>query len=78
MLIASVGVGACFLLNAVSFVAVLAALLLMDTSRLHPVDRGESRPTLLRGVREGLAYARARQACLASCCCSCSSSERWA
>ena len=59
VLIASVGVGACFLLNAVSFVAVLAALLLMDTSRLHPVDRGESRPTMLRGVREGLAYARA-------------------
>ncbi len=59
VLIASVGVGACFLLNAVSFVAVLAALLLMDTSRLYPVDRGESRPTMLRGVREGLAYARA-------------------
>jgi MFS family permease len=59
VLIASVGVGACFLLNAVSFVAVLAALLLMDTSRLHPVERGESRPTLLGGVREGLAYARA-------------------
>lgn len=59
LLIASVGVGACFLLNAISFVAVLAALLLMDARELHPVDRGESRPTLLRGVREGLAYARA-------------------
>jgi MFS family permease len=58
VLIASVGVGACFLLNAVSFVAVLAALLLMDTSKLHPVERGTSRPSLLGGVREGLAYAR--------------------
>jgi MFS family permease len=58
LLIASVGVGACFLLNAFSFVAVLAALLLMDTNALHPVERPEERPTLLGGVREGLAYAR--------------------
>jgi MFS family permease len=59
LLIASVGVGACFLVNAVSFVAVLAALLLIDTRALYPVERSEQRPTLLRGVREGLAYARA-------------------
>jgi MFS family permease len=59
LLIASVGVGACFLLNALSFLAVLAALLLMNTRALHPIDRPEERPTLLRGVREGLAYARA-------------------
>ena len=58
LLIASVGVGACFLVNAVSFVAVLAALLLIDTRALHPVERSEQRPTMLRGVREGLAYAR--------------------
>jgi MFS family permease len=58
LLIASVGVGACFALNAVSFVAVLAALLLMDTRALHPVERPEQSPTLFRGVREGLAYAR--------------------
>jgi len=57
VLIASVGVGACFALNAVSFMAVLAALLLMKTSELHPVERSEERPTLLGGVREGLAYA---------------------
>ena len=59
LLIASVGVGACFALNAVSFLAVLAALLLMNTRELHPVERPEQQPTLLRGVREGLAYARA-------------------
>jgi MFS family permease len=58
LLIASVGVGACFALNAVSFTAVLAALLLMDTRELHPVERPEERPTLLRGVREGLSFAR--------------------
>ena len=57
VLIASVGVGACFALNAVSFMAVLTALLLMKTSELHPVERPEKRPTLLGGVREGLAYA---------------------
>ncbi len=57
VLIASVGVGACFALNAVSFMAVLAALLLMKTSELHPVERPEKRPTLIGGVREGLVYA---------------------
>lgn len=59
LLIASVGVGVCFLLNAASFLAVLAALLLMNTRELHPVERAEKSPTLFRGVREGLAYARA-------------------
>lgn len=58
LLIASVGVGACFAVNAVSFVAVLAALLLMDTRELHPVERPEERLALFRGVKEGLAYAR--------------------
>jgi MFS family permease len=57
LLIASVGVGACFAVNAVSFVAVLGALLLMDTDALHPVERQEETPTLLQGAREGLAYA---------------------
>src|SRR6266700_3632970 len=54
ILIASVGVGICFLLNAASFVAVVASLLLMDRSQLRP-----SRPTpRAKGqLREGLAYA---------------------
>ena len=59
VLIASVGVGACFALNAVSFTAVLAALLLMNTRELHPVERPEQRPTFVKGVREGLSFARA-------------------
>ena len=58
LLIATVGVGACFALNAVSFIAVLAALVLMDTRELHPVERPTERSSLLEGVREGLAYAR--------------------
>jgi MFS family permease len=57
VVIAAVGVGACFLVNTVSFLAVLAGLLLMRVSELFPVDRPDERPTVLRGIREGLAYA---------------------
>jgi MFS family permease len=57
VLIAAVGAGWCFAINAVSFLAVLVALLAMRVSELYPLaDR--RRPTLLRGTREGLAYAR--------------------
>jgi MFS family permease len=58
VLIAAAGAGACFALNAVSFLAVLGALGLMRPEELHPVARAETRPTMVRGVREGLAYAR--------------------
>jgi MFS family permease len=52
-LIATVGIGVCFLVNAASYAAVLAALAGMDASSLHP-----SPPALrARGqVREGLRY----------------------
>ncbi len=53
--IAAWGVGICFALNAISFLAVLTALALMRTHELVAIDRRE-RPTLLRGVREGLRY----------------------
>ena len=57
VLIAAVGVGWCFAINAASFLAVLAGLLLMRVSELYPlVDR--RKPTLWRGSREGFAYAR--------------------
>ncbi len=54
ILIATVGVGACFLVNAASFVAVVTSLLIMDRSALRP-----SRPApRARGqLREGLEYA---------------------
>jgi MFS family permease len=51
------GVGACFLVNAVSFLAVLLGLFLMRSSEFFPVERFE-RPPILRGTREGLAYVR--------------------
>jgi MFS family permease len=56
VIIAVAGVGACFLVNTFSFLAVLAALLLMREEELFPVppDRGA---TLIAGTREGLAYA---------------------
>jgi len=57
VVIAAVGVGWCFAANALSFVAVLASLLLMRTSEMFPVER-RKRLTLVRGTREGLAYAR--------------------
>jgi MFS family permease len=57
VVIAAVGVGWCFAANTVSFVAVLASLLLMRASELFPLAR-RARPTLIRGTREGLAYAR--------------------
>ncbi|HTD58288.1 MAG TPA: MFS transporter [Solirubrobacteraceae bacterium] len=55
LLIATVGEGVCFLVNAASFLAVIAALLTLDLTALRP-----SRPTE-RGpgqLREGLRYIR--------------------
>jgi len=53
VLIATVGIGACFLINAASFVAVLAALIAMQASQLHsvpPVAREKGQ------IRAGLRY----------------------
>jgi MFS family permease len=57
VVIAAVGVGWCFAANAVSFLAVLASLIAMRVDELFRVDRRE-RPTIVRGIREGLGYAR--------------------
>ncbi len=57
VIIAVAGVGLCFLINALSFLAVIGALLLMRTDQLYPVGRDERRVSLLRGVGEGLQYA---------------------
>jgi MFS family permease len=54
-MIAAVGSGWCFLINAVSFVAVIASLTRMDTDALSPVTpspRGKGQ------LREGLRYVR--------------------
>jgi MFS family permease len=59
VLIAAFGVGPAFAINAASFIAVLLGLLLMDSSALVELDRpAERKPTLVRGLREGLSYAR--------------------
>jgi MFS family permease len=58
LVIAAAGVAVCFALNAVSFLAVLASLLLMRDRDLFPVERPARLPTLFNGVREGIAYVR--------------------
>ncbi|HEX7082906.1 MAG TPA: MFS transporter [Gaiellaceae bacterium] len=57
VVIAAVGSGWCFAVNAVSFLAVLASLLAMRTAELYPLE-GRRRPSLLRGTREGFGYVR--------------------
>ncbi len=55
LLIAAVGSGYCFLLNAVTFVFVVGSLLRMETTLLNPT------PPMVRGkgqLREGFAYVR--------------------
>jgi len=57
VVIAAVGTGWCFVINTASFLAVLAALLAMRVADLYPLA-GRRRPTVFRGTREGLAFAR--------------------
>jgi MFS family permease len=51
------GAGVCFLVNAVSFLAVLIGLLAMRVSEFFPLEEFE-RPQILAGTREGLAWVR--------------------
>jgi MFS family permease len=51
------GAGVCFLVNAISFFAVLLSLFAMRVRDFHPLEQFE-RPAILRGTREGLAYVR--------------------
>jgi len=55
VVIGTLGVGACFALNAASFLAVLAALAMMRRDELFPLDRKET-PAVLSGMRQGLSY----------------------
>jgi MFS family permease len=57
VLIAAVGAGWCFAINAASFLAVLAGLVAMRVDDLYPLERRD-RPTIWKGSREGFAYAR--------------------
>jgi MFS family permease len=56
-LIAVAGVGICFLINALSYLAVLAALWLMRVPQLFPVSKDERHQNLFRGSLEGLRFA---------------------
>ena len=58
VIIAAWGVGACFAINTVSFLAVLTSLLMMRQDELVPVKRQEVHPNVLRSIREGLSYVR--------------------
>jgi MFS family permease len=54
ILIATIGLWLCFLIDAVSYVAVIVSLLMMRTAELEPSPRAERKKGQLR---EGLAYA---------------------
>jgi MFS family permease len=56
VLLAAFGAGICFAINAVSFLAVLGGLLMMRQSEFFAVGKSR-RPTMFRGVREGVSYA---------------------
>jgi MFS family permease len=58
VIIAAFGVGFCFAINAVSFLAVLTSLWLMRDDELVKLDRPRKHLSVLSSVREGLAYAR--------------------
>lgn len=58
------GVGVCFLVNAISYVAVLIGLLAMRSSEFFPLEEFE-RPKILAGTREGLAWMRRQPRMLA-------------
>ena len=61
ILLATVGDGICFLINAASFVGVVFSLTTMDTSQLHPTT---PTPRAKGQLREGLAYVRRTPALL--------------
>ncbi len=58
VIIAAFGVGVCFAINAVSFLAVLTSLWLMRDRELVKLDRPTEHLSVLKSVREGLSYAR--------------------
>jgi MFS family permease len=64
ILLGFAGVGVCFLVNAISFVAVLLGLFAMRTREFFTLEEFE-RPTILGGTREGLAYVRRQPRMLA-------------
>ena len=64
ILLGFAGVGVCFLVNAISFLAVLLSLFAMRTRDFFPFEEFE-RPRIFAGTREGLAYVRRQPRMLA-------------
>jgi len=58
VLIAAAGAGVCFAVNAASYLAVLAGLLLMRPEEFHAVTRRERPRSIAAGLKEGISYAR--------------------
>jgi hypothetical protein len=52
--VTSIGIGWCFIVNAVSFLFVIASLLALNTKQLHPSPPSDRAP---RQLRDGLHYA---------------------
>jgi MFS family permease len=57
VVIAAAGVGICFAINTVTFLAVLAALALMRDDDLFHVERDSERKRALAAIREGVSFA---------------------
>jgi MFS family permease len=57
VLIATVGARACFVLNALSYLLMIAALLTMRPTELFGATRQEQRASPLRDLRDGFSYA---------------------
>jgi MFS family permease len=58
LVVAAAGPGMCFAINGVTFLAVLAGLLMMRVSELFPVDVSRRPSSLLGGTADALRYVR--------------------
>ena len=58
IIIAAAGAGVCFAVNAASYIAVLAGLLMMRPHEFHAVERRARPRTLYVGLKEGISFAR--------------------
>ncbi|HLB18884.1 MAG TPA: MFS transporter [Gaiellaceae bacterium] len=58
IIIAAAGAGVCFAVNAASYIAVLAGLLMMRPQEFHAVERRARSRTLYIGLKEGISFAR--------------------
>ena len=67
LLVGTAGTAVLFTINAVSFMAILVPLAMIDRSKLYPPPRAPKGGT---PVRDGLRYVRARRSCSPRSSCS--------